>query len=175
MTVTLRGPVTGSTLSGHDALYAYPTNMEHNGTYIPGNGADIGTPRITLADAATQRVKWMWAVPVGWDAVAVRWGAVNENVATGNVKYQFAYKLIYIGEGNVDGAVTTISIAAQTSAGQFDFNYLLPTEVSAIPTPDVFGKPFILCSLARLGADAADTLAGGVSICLATATRADLP
>lgn len=175
MTVSLRGPVTGSKLSYHDALYAFPANMQHNGTLISGSAADTGCPRITLADAATQRVKFMWEVPVDNDALAIRWAWTNESASSGNVKFQFAYKLIYIGEGNVDGAVTTITVPAIAAAGQFDFNYSLPTETASIATPDVFGKPFLLGSLSRLGADATDTLAAGISIIAVTATRVDLP
>lgn len=172
--VTVRGPATGSILSGVDSFVSQPADMQHNGTLITGNGADVGMPRITLADAATQRCKWLWTIPPGWDAVAVQFVAINEAAGTGNVKYQFAYKLIYIGEGNVDGAVTTVSMAALPSTGQFDFNYLVPSEIQKIATPDVFGKPQMLCSLSRLGADAADTLAGGVSIALTIGVRVEL-
>jgi len=176
MTVSLAGPATGSTLTGHDALYVYPADMQHNGTLISGSGADTGLPRITLADAATQRVKWVWAIPVRWAAIAVRWSAIPEVGTGGNVKWQFAYKLIHLGEGNVDGAVTTVSIAAQDATGAADWKYLTPSEVASIDTPAGFfgDAPFMLCSLSRLGADGTDTLAGGVSVGVATATRADL-
>lgn len=179
MVLTVKGPATGSTLTGHDALYAYPADMQHNGTLLAGTAADVGCPRITLADNVDQRVKWVWAIPVDWDAIAVRWGSSNENVATGNVRWQFAYKLIYLGEGNIDGAVTTISIAALSSGGQFDFLYNTPAELVSIPTVNGgFGdKPFMLCSLARLGLAGpgnGDTLAGGVSVMVTTATRVDI-
>jgi hypothetical protein len=176
MTVSLIGPATGSTFSGHDALYVYPADMQHNGTLITGNGADVGLPRITLADAATQRVKWVWAIPPRWAAIAVRWSAIPEVGTGGNVKWQFAYKLIYLGEGNVDGAMTTVSVAALDASGAQDWKYLTPAEVASIDTPTGgFGDaPFMLCSLSRLGADGTDTLAGGVSVGVATATRADL-
>lgn len=176
MTVTVRGYATGSTVSGHDALYAYPADMQHNGTLITGNGADVGLPRITLADGSTQRVKFVWAIPVDWKAIAVRWGGVPEVGTGGNVKLQFAYKLITLGEGDVDGAVTTISVAALNASGAADWKYMTPTETALIQTPTgAFGDaPFMLCSLSRLGADAADTLAGGFSIGVVTATRVDL-
>lgn len=172
--VTVRGPATGSILSGVDSIVTQPAEMTTSGSAVSVSGTDTGMPRITLADAVTQRVKWLWTIPPGWDAVAVQFVAINEAAGTGNVKYQFAYKLIYIGEGNVDGAVTTVSMAALASTGQFDFNYLIPSEIQAIATPDVFGKPQMLCSLSRLGADAADTLAGGVSIALAIGARVEL-
>ncbi len=176
MTVTVRGPATGSTVSGHDALYAYPTDFQHNGTLVSGAGADTGLPRVTLADGVTQRVKWVWAIPVDWAAMAVRWGAVPEAAVAGNVKWQFSYKPILLGEGNVDGAVTTVSVAALAAAGQFDWDYKIPSETAVVATPTgLFGdSPFVLCTLSRLGGDASDTYAGGVSVAVTTATRVDL-
>lgn len=175
MTVTLVGPATGSNLTGHDALYAYPSDMQTNGTVVTENAADTGLPRITLADAATQRVKWVWAIPVRWDAVAIRFAAIPEVATGGNVVFQFAYRLVTLGSGSVQGAVTnTIAVAAAAmGVVQFNWNYLLPAELSNIAmTPGGFGdSPFLHCSLARLGANGSDTLAGGCSIGVVTATR----
>lgn len=178
MTVALRGSATGSTFSDHDALHVYPADMTRSaGTSVPDvSAADTGLPRITLPDSATNRVKWVWAIPARWAAIALRWAAIPEVGTGGNVKWQFAYKNIYLGEGNVDGAVTTVSIAALDASGAADWKYLTPSEVSSIDTPaGAFADaPFMLCSLSRLGADGTDTLAGGVSVGTVTATRVDL-
>ncbi len=174
MTVALRGPATGSTLSDHDSLYAYAAEMVHNGTLTSNAGADVGMPRITLADAATQRMKWTWAIPVRWDAIRVNFGMTNETAGAGNVRWQFAYKMIYLGEGNIDGAVTATINATLTAGGQFDHTY---HEMSAsILTPvGAFGDaPFMMCALSRIGADGADTLAGAASVHVITCTRIDI-
>lgn len=172
------GPATGSTISSHDALYAYPADMQTNGTLITANGTDTNLPRITLADAATQRVKWVWAIPARWSAFALRFGWVNEVATAGNVKFQVTYDNIHLGEGDVTGAVTaTISFAARAAGGQFDHNYETSiTELATIPVVlGGFGdSPFMQFSLSRLGADGTDTLAGGASISVCTATRVDV-
>jgi hypothetical protein len=176
MTVALRGAAGGSTLTDHDALYVYPADMKHNGTEVVVNTTDAGLPRITLADAATQRVKWVWAIPPRWAAIAMRWASIPEVGTGGNVKWQFAYKFIYLGEGDVNGAVTTVSIAALSGSGISDWKYNTPSETASIDTPagGLGDSPFMLCSLARLGADGTDTLAGGISVGVATATRVDV-
>jgi Major tropism determinant N-terminal domain len=163
--------VPGWLLTNHDAQYKYPAEMQHNGTLISGSGADTGMPRITLADGATQRMKWMWEIPVGWEAIRVNMGVINENVATGNVRWQLTYKLIYLGEGNVDGAVTGTVLATLSSGGQFDWTYHQVAASIATP-PGAFGDaPLMLCSLSRLGTDGADTLVGGISVGAVTCTR----
>ena len=170
--VTVRGPASGSILSGTDSLVFQPSDMQHNGTLISGATTGATMPRITLADAATQGVKWVGTIPPGWDAVAIQFVAINEAAGVANINYQFEYKLEYIGEGNVDGAVTTITPAAVTSAGQFDFNYVILSELQSIATPDVFGKPQMMCRLSRLGAT--DPHTGGLSIALAIMVRVEL-
>lgn len=158
----------------HDALYAYAADMQSNGTLVPESAQDVGVPRWSLADAATQRVKWLWAIPVGWSSIAVRFGWDNESAASGNVVFQFAYRQIYLGETDVDGgAVTTVAIPAITALAQNRFLYSTPTEIANISTPNggLGDKPFIQCSLARLGADGNDTLAGAAAVFVATATR----
>jgi len=167
----------GTVLTRHDARYAFPSQIQHNGTLISEVAQDVGMPRISCADAATTRLKWVWEVPVEWDAVRVRFGQVNETTATGDVKWQFAYRLIYLGEGDVDaGAMTTISMAAITASGEYDWHYVQPTELASIATPDggFADKPFMLCALSRLGSDVADTLAGAISVGITTATRIDI-
>jgi len=174
MTVLLKGSATGGLTTGHDALYAYPADMQHTGTLIPGTGAATGLPRITLADAATQRCKWVWAIPVEWDAIRINMGVINENVGTGNVRWEFAYKFIVLGEGNVDGAVTATITITLSSGGQFDWTYheIDPSELIVLGG---FGdSPFMMCSLTRLGSDGADTLAGGISVGVVTCTRVDI-
>jgi hypothetical protein len=168
MTVSLAGPASGGTLTGHDAKYAYPTNMEHNGTLIPESAADIGLPRISLLD--NQRVKWVWEVPVRWDALAIRFGACPEVGTGGNVVFSFSYRYVALGSGSVRGAVTTIAIAALSQGStQFGWNYFLPSEVGNIPVVlGGFGdSPFMQCSLLRVSG----SLAGACSIGLVTATR----
>jgi len=179
MTVSLGGPATGSTNSGHDALYAYAKDWETNGTLIHGGGAGTGLPRVTLADNLDQRIEWQWAIPVGWSAMRFAFARINEAAGTGNVKFEFGYKQILLGEGNVDSALTVVSMAALTSGGQFDWTYQAPNELLSIPTPSGgFGdKPNVRFSLTRLGAGGpgnGDTLAGGISIGVVTATRVDL-
>lgn len=158
----------------HDALYAFAPDFSSNGTEVPESAQDVGVHRWSLADAATQRVKWTWAVPVGWSTIAVRFGWCNESAASGNVVFQLAYRQIFLGETDIDaGAVTTVAIPAITAAGQFAFNYSTPAATAAIATPSGgFGdKPFIQCALSRLGADGNDTLAGAVAVFVTTATR----
>jgi hypothetical protein len=170
----LQGVATGGLLTFHDALYAYPSDMQHNGTLISGSGAATGLPRITLADAVTQRVKWVWAIPVAWDAFRMNVAVINENVGTGNVRWQFDYKYIVLGEGNVDGAVTATITVTLSSGSQFDWTYH-QIDASELVTLGAFDDaPFMMCSLARLGGDGADTLAGGISVGVVAATRVDL-
>lgn len=175
MTVALRGSATGSTLTDHDALYAYPSDWQLGGgaTLVGNGGADTGLPRVTLADAATQRIKWVWAIPARWDAIRVNAGLINENVATGNVRWQLSYRQILLGEGDVDGAVTSILVTL-SSGGQFDWTYHQLAASITTPTGAFADKPFVLFSLARLGGDGADTLAGGISVGAVTCTRIDL-
>lgn len=175
MTVVLRGSATGSTLTDHDALYTYPADWERSAgtSVVDMTAADTGLPRITLPDLATNRIKWVWAIPVRWDAIRINAGVINENVATGNVRWQFAYRLINLGEGNVDGAVTS-SLVTLSSGGQFDWTYH-QIAASILTPPGILGDaPFMMCSLSRLGGDGADTLAGGISVGVATCTRIDL-
>lgn len=162
----------GAVLTGHDALYAYPDTMQSSGTLSAGTGADAGLPRWNLADAATQRCKWVWAIPVGWSAVTVRWASVT--AATGNVVWQFAYRYITLGEAAVDtGVDDTIAVGALPAGGVGNWQYNTPASTASIPvTPGVLGDaPFMLCSLSRLGADGADTAAGNVGVAVATITR----
>lgn len=155
-----------------DPLYAYHNDMVSNGTDVPESAQDVGIPRWSLADAATQRVKWVWAIPNSWDGIAVRWAWDNETAGVGNVNFTFSYRFIYFGEGDVDaGAMTNIVVPPIAAAGQFDFNYALPTETSNIATPSGgFGdKPTMVCVLSRDGT--ADTLNAAIAIQFATATR----
>lgn len=159
----------------HDALYAYPTDMLSNGTLVPESAQDVGVPRWSLADAATQRVKWSWAIPVGWNTIAIRWGYDNEVGGAGNIVWQLSYQQVVFGTANIDvGAVTDIAVGPiAASAVQYTFNYALPTSTAsiAVPAGGLGDKPVIMCSLSRLGADGADTLAGAAAVTLATATR----
>jgi hypothetical protein len=166
----------GALLSGHDALYAYAVDMQHNGTLVPESAQDVGFPRISLADAATQRVKWAWAIPAAWNSVAVRFGWCKEAAGSGNVKWQFAYRLVYpfTGEDVDASAVTTVDLGAIAVSGTtFGLQYEIPAAIQALATADgAFGsKPFLLCSLSRLGADGTDNYAAAVAVLLATCTR----
>lgn len=166
----------GQILSGHDALYAWATDMQSSGTLVPESAQDVGFPRWSLADAATQRVKWTWAIGAEWDSVAMRFGWNKEAAGSGNVKWQFAYRLVYPFSGeDVDAsAVTTLDLGAIAVSGTtFGFQYEIPASTQALAAADgAFGsKPFMLCSLSRIGADAADTYAGAVAVSLATLTR----
>jgi hypothetical protein len=168
MTVSLAGPATGGTLTGHDALYADAADMWTNGTPIPESAAAIGLPRISLLDG--QLVKWVWPVSVRWDALAVRFGCCPEVATGGNVVFSFSYRYVALGSGSVRGAVTTISIAALSQGTtQYGWNYFLPSEIGNIPVVlGGFGdSPFMQCSLLRVSG----SLVGGVSIGLVTATR----
>jgi hypothetical protein len=162
-------------LSVHDALYAYPADFQTDGTLVANSGADTGLPRVALANDDTQRVKWVWAIPVGWQALALRWASITS--ATGNVVWQFAYRYFDLAEaGSVDGAVDdTIAIGA-VSAGSVDaWKYNLPAAVAEIPVNlGLLGdSPFMLCSLSRLGSDASDTVGDDVAVGVVTATRVD--
>lgn len=166
----------GQLLSAHDARYAWANDMQSNGTLVPESAQDVGLPRWSLANAATQRVKWMWEIPAEWDSVAIRFGWNKEAAGSGNVVFQYAYQLVYpFASTDIDaGAVTTIAIPAIAVSGTtFGIVYQIPTEISAIATADgAFGsKPFIMSSLSRLGADAADTYTGAIAVSLATMTR----
>lgn len=149
-------------------LNNFATDLQSNGTLVPENAQDVGFPRWSLADAATQRVKWAVQIPPHWDAVGLSWVWDNEAAGAGNVVWQFAYRLLYFGEGDVDaGAMTTIAIGPIAAANQFDLSISGPSPVAAIPTPSgaLFGeKPFMVCSLSRLGADGADSLVGAVAV-----------
>lgn len=172
-TVTIEG--TGNTLkTPHDALYRYAPEMQSNGTLVAADAADTGVPRWSLADAATQRVKWTWEIPVGWDSIAVRFGWCNESSNSGNVVFQFSYRHIYLGETNLNsGSVTTIAIPAAAALSQYVFNYFTGSATASVATPSGgFGdKPFMQCAITRLGSDGSDTLSGAAAVFVATATR----
>lgn len=170
------GGASGSILTSVDAKRAYPADMETNGTRISAAETDTGTPRITLANGETQRLKWLVTLTEGWDAITLGWLAVNESAAAGAVKWQFAYKLMYLGEGNVDGPVTTVTIPAQGTGGQFDTQLVFPpaTEKLAVASGFFGDKPFLLCSLSRLGGHGDDTLDGDVSVAAVFVRRDDL-
>lgn len=166
---------TGSVITTpHDALYAFHNDMVSSGTDVPESAQDLGLPRWSLPDAATNRVKWVWAIPVGWNTIAVRWGWDNESASAGNVTWQLSYRQIVLGEGDVDaGVMTDIAVGPLAATGQFDFNYATPASTAAIAVPagGLGDKPTVQFSLSRLGADGADTLAAAVGVLLATATR----
>jgi len=158
----------------HDALYAYPSDMVSSGTLIPESAQDVGLPRWSLPDGSTTLVKWVWAIPVGWNTVAARWGWNKEAATSGNVDWSFAYRLVYpFVLGDVDvGAVTTVSLGSIAVSGtQYGFQYELPAAIAAIAVADgAFGsKPFMQCALIRAGL--ADTYNGAVGVSLATLTR----
>lgn len=159
-----------SQIVGHQAMYLWPATLQHNGTLVGAEATDTGMPRITLADAATQRVKGIFPLQPGWDRVAIRWGTVNEGAGTGLVRWQLAYKFIDLNETNVNGAVTTITPADQASGAINAWTYVAPTETSLITVPDgvIGGKPLMMVSLSRLGA--ADAHSGAVSVATVTAT-----
>lgn len=158
-------------LTPHDALYSYPASWQTNGTPVASAGDDDTLPRVTLD--VGQRIKFVWAIPVGWDAVAVRWASIREIATTGTVAWQLAYKLIYLTTNDVDAAGTDIAVPAGSVGGQFAFAYNTPAETAAIATPTgVFSdKPFMEVSLSRTGGTLG---AGGISVPLVTATRVDL-
>lgn len=167
--------IAGPIRTAHDALYAYPTAMETNGTRVSEAATAAGVPRVTLADAATQRVKWVWQIPVGWDKATVRFGTINEGPGTGDVVWQFDYKQIRLGEATPNGAVTTVPVGALTAGSVGRWEYNTPSALVGIATPSGFfsDKPLLLCSLARLGSDGSDTLTNGISVAVATLTRVD--
>jgi hypothetical protein len=150
--------------------------MQHNGTLITANGTDANLPRITLADAVTQRVKWVWAIPPRWSAIALRFAHINEVATAGNIRFQLDFKNIHLGNGDVTGAVDFTFAFTVTALGQFDWGYgLSPATLETIPITlgGLGDAPFMLFSLSRIGGAGADTLAGGVSIGVVTATRCD--
>lgn len=168
----------GALLSGHDALYAYAVDMQTTGTPVPESAQDVGFPRISMADAATHRVKWAWAIPAAWNTVAFRWAWCKEAAGSGNVKWQFAYRMVFpfTGEDVDQGAVTTVTMAAKAVSGTtFGLQYEIPSETQALSVGEgAFGsKPFMLCSLSRIGADGTDNYAAAVAFILATLTRID--
>jgi hypothetical protein len=166
----------GVLLTAADNDYIWAGDMQSNGTLVTGNGTDTIVPRWSLADAATQRVKWVSAIPAEWDTVAIRWGWDKEVAASGNVVWQFSYQLVDLFSGtNVNaGAVTNIAVGAiAVPASQFAFKYEVPVATEAISVPDgTFGsKPWMMCSLSRLGSDGADTYAGAVGVIGAAVAR----
>lgn len=164
-------------LSGHDALYSWPQDWATDGTPALGGAADTGLPRVNLGDAATSRVKWQWAIPVGWNSIAIRLGWTKEGAGNGNVRFQLAYRAFTLVEaGTVDSAVdNSIAFTLAAPTTQFAWTYSTPTEIASIATPTgpVFADaPLMMFSLSRLGADGADTQVGAISPALVTATRA---
>jgi hypothetical protein len=157
----------------HDALYAYAHDMG-GGALLAENAQDVGWPRRTLAMDAVDRVKGVWAIPVGWNTVAFRFGWSPAVATAGNVKFALEYTLFFpFAANDVDLApVTTISIPAINSPGIANrFVYQIPTETDDIVIGEgAFGsKPFMMWSLERDGIT--DTLAGGVDIEVATLSR----
>lgn len=167
----------GSILGAHDALYAFWLDMASTAGADNETAQDEGFPRrVGLVDGATHRVKWVWQIPAEWDAVDVRFAWNKSGATSGNVKFQFWYGLFYpFASPDVNSlAGTTVSMAAiAVPSGNAQMTYSLPSELVGLPIADgAFGsKPFMVCSLSRLGADAADTYTGEVQVEVATLTR----
>lgn len=167
---------TGQLMSVHDAIYAFAYDMQGTGTLTAETAQDVGLPRWPMAATGTSRVKWVWEVPAEWDSVAVRFGWDKEAAGSGNVVWQFSYRLIYpFVNADVDATATTdVAIGATAvSATTFGFQYEIPSSTAALAVADgVFGsKPFMQCALSRLGDDVGDTYASAVAVSLATMTR----
>lgn len=170
--------VDGVFLTAHDALYAYAQDMKGSAgsTYVDEIAQDVGFPRWSLPDAATNRVKWIWAIPAAWGSIAVRFAWCKEAAGSGNVVWQYAYRLVYpfTGEDVDASAVTTVALGPKAVSGTtFGLQYEIPSEIQNIATPDgAFGsKPFLLSSLTRLGGDGSDNYAAAAAVLLATLTR----
>lgn len=166
----------GVFLSTHDALYILAPNMESDGTYIPAGAADAHFARWSLADGATQRVKFMFPVQLGWESAAFKWGWSGEAAVAGNVKWELAYRQIYplLAPDLNDSTFTTIDIPAIAAGSQHQMVYSFPTETQSIATPsDGFlgSKPWMMCSLKRTGGAGTDNYAGAVSVNSVTLTR----
>jgi hypothetical protein len=167
---------TGQILSVHDALYVFASDMTSNGTAVDMDGAaSQGMPRWSLADGATQRVKWTFEIPAEWDTVAFRFYWAKVSAGAQAVTFAFRYHLFYpFAVDDLDtGAMTEIALAG-TGTSMSVANrpaYEIPTATSAIAIADgAFGsKPFMLCELERDGTG--DAYAGAVTIAGATLTR----
>ncbi len=166
--------VTVGAVTGHDAFYAYAADLRSNGTLVNVAGTDAGLDRWALANAATQRVKAVFAAQPGWDNMTVRFGWTAEDAGTGDVRWQVSYVLFYpiLGE-SVNKAATVAATFTSTVPSQLGAKYEFNT-VPAIATPvdgSIGSSPFVIVSVARLGADAADTYAGAAGVFTITATR----
>ena len=167
----------GQFKSGHDALYAYPSNMQSNGSLTTMNTSDVGMPRWVLDDTQQRFCKWIWAIPAAWDQVAARFAWNKEAAASGNVKWRFAYTLFYPfagGDVNARAVDATIDLGAiAVPSSQYAITYQLNFAETINIADGAFGsKPFMVCSLSRVGTDATDTYNGSsVGVSVATLTR----
>lgn len=180
MAVSLKGSVTGSFFSNHDALYAWPADM-HGGTLLGDTGGPTSLPRREMTATGTTTCETLLPVGADWQRVAMRWGWCKETATNSqNVIFRVRYGLWYplLGTSATALSLTTIAIPAATvpTGAAGTSTYSLPTETAAIATPpDGFlgSAPILSICVDRLGDDAGDTYTGSIGLVVVTFTRVD--
>ena len=179
MAVGLKGSVTGSFFSNHDALYAWAHDM-HGGTLLGDTGGPGSVARREMTATGTTTCETLLPVGADWRAVAMRWGWLKEASGTGNVVFQVRYGLWYplLGGSGTAISLTTIAIPAApvTSGAAGASRYEIPDETEAIETPvDGFigTSPIVSVAVDRLGDNASDTYAASIGLAVVTFTRVD--
>lgn len=128
-------------------------------------------PRLTFPDAATTSARMVFNCPKWYAACDIHFGWINDHAATGNVRWRALLKEYDIGDTVANGAVihdSTFTLASPNPGG-----IGLYQPVARVPfTPGLFGSVYT-CTLSRLGADGADTLAGPAGLFAVGFTRVD--
>lgn len=169
--------VNGILLTEGDHIHKTAESMYGTGTLIDDPGTSHRLPRWQLPDAATHSVKCIVDIPFEWDQVDIVIGWNNEVATTGDVRLNFDYRFIMpFAADLVDdaGDITTVNLGAVAAPStQFAWEFLINSSLQniAVANGPFQEKPMMLCTITRLGGDAADTLAGAVSISTLIANR----
>lgn len=150
------------------------------GSAISSGGVVVITndvPRIHLPNAQTTDVYWIIEIEEWWlvSTIAFRFEWSNDHSTTGNVRWDCAIKEIDIATQTM-AAAGNLSTRTFTEASQEAGEIMTSTICSitngnpATPSPGAFANVYAL-RISRLGADAADSLAGPVGLICANMTR----
>ena len=162
--------VAGEPLAQYKRLSFKGDEFRADPAAIATKGDTINYPGWDFADGSTQAVQLSWAPPQiahgaaidFWTTCSLALVWINLSAAAGNVVWQTEVRKLAIGIDAVDEAAFLTVNEAKVAAGikvmnAFKFVTLLNL------TPDFFGTEWSM-RISRIGADAADTLAGAVRL-----------
>lgn len=122
-------------------------------------------PRFTLPDAATTSVfVGAFNFPNWWQSVDIHYGWSNDHTATGNVRIRVILKEVDAAAESLSAGATIADSSNTHSSGAANGGSMLAIGVASVAlTRGAFGS-FYGLELQRVGADAADTLAGPMGL-----------